>query len=129
MFRLYHFYRKFDNGARGKILAKVALEKAVHKLLEGDTLNVEVGFIQVYRLKVRYDCTEDAVIYLDRIREYFWVFYLLLVVQRIDSLRQLGRRLMRFDLELIRLALFAGFLLIADFDKYQLAKLTEGRRW
>ena len=65
MFRLHHFYRKFDNGARGKILTKVALEKAVHKLLEGDTLHIEVGFIQVYRLKVRYDCTEDAVIDLD----------------------------------------------------------------
>ncbi len=71
---------------------------------------------------------EDAVIDLDRICEHLRVFYLLLVVQRIDTLRQLGRGLMRLDLKLVRFSLLTRLLLIADLYEYQFTQLSESCR-
>ena len=74
--------------------------------------------------------SKNTVINLNRLRKHLGIFYLLLVIQRIDSLREFRRRLMRFNLELIGLTLLSRLLLVADFNKDKFAKLAKssGRR-
>ena len=85
---LHHFYAEFNNGTRSKILPKIALKETIHKLLKGNTFNIQIGFIKIDSFQMRNDSAKYTVIYLDRFCEYFGVFNFLLIIKRIDTFCQ-----------------------------------------
>ena len=69
-----------------------------------------------------------GVVNLDGLGEHFRVFVPLRFVKRADAFGQFAARLVRLDLELVRLALLALGLFVADFHENDFAQFAEGRR-
>ena len=125
--RFHHFYSELNNRTWGEILSEITLKEAIHELLKSNTFNVQICFAQVYRFQMGNNGAKNPIIDLNGVSENFGIFHFLLIVQGIDSLSQLGRWFMRFDLELVGFALLPRLLLITDFDKDELTELAKCR--
>ncbi len=79
------FYRELDDLAWGEVLAEVPLEEAIHELLEGDTLDVEIGGAEVDSLEVGDDRANRLVPDADRVGEDIGVAPLMLCVERSNA--------------------------------------------
>ena len=66
---LGHFHGEGNDFARREVLAEVALEKAIHELLEGQPFGVEVGLAQIDAFQMRDDSAQAGVVNLDRLGE------------------------------------------------------------
>ena len=54
---IYHLHSKGDDFAGSEVLTKIALEKAIHELLEGNAFGIEVSLVEAYGFHVRHEST------------------------------------------------------------------------
>ena len=125
---LHHFHREGDDFTRGEILAEVALEKVVHELLEGDALGVEVGLAEANGLHVGNEGPQGGVVNTDGVGKDLGVFLLGGFVDALDTFGEFAARLVRLDLELVRLAVPTRGFFVLNLDEEKFAEFAESHR-